>query len=650
VRDVVELVACGEPLALALVEHEPGLEQAERVQLVEVVREGRRSLVRLAHPLYGEVLRGAMRPIRSRQVHRDLAERLGALPLRRRDDLLRLARLQVDAGMPADPAVLVPAARLAAARYDLVLAERLARRAADSGDPAAVGLLADVLYWRGRHGDSASLLAAGPPTGAGAQTRARWLTVQAKNLFWGFGRRTEAVRALDSVPRVAGEDGAADAVKVMMLLHDGRVDEAYARAAPICAAGALPAEPRMWAYAAAVSSCALRGRTAEALRLAGVGLELAERHRDVPLPGRPYLLMSHGTALLLAGRLGQARRAVERGYQDTLAVGDLGLVAQWAALRGLLARLRGDLPAAVASVREAVSLTEQQDPLRLRRFYRMLLAGVLAHTGTPEAGDWLRRADALAGDVPRIHAPQAELSRAWVAASAGETGRAADLAMRGARLARDAGLLAVEALALHDAARHGAARRVRTRLAELAAVLDGDLVVAYAESAVALADGDGPRLERIAARFADLDAALLAAEAMAAAARALRAAGAVEHAVRARERAVALAGRCPQARTPGLILGIRTDVLTPRERHVAALAAARMSSPDISVRLGISVRTVDNHLGRIYGKLGVTCRQELAALLHRDEPDGSGRQPAEYPDTQPAVATRPAWWLTRDPL
>jgi DNA-binding CsgD family transcriptional regulator len=48
---------------------------------------------------------------------------------------------------------------------------------------------------------------------------------------------------------------------------------------------------------------------------------------------------------------------------------------------------------------------------------------------------------------------------------------------------------------------------------------------------------------------------------------------------------------------------------------VATLAAARTSSRDIAARLGLSVRTVDNYLGRAYAKLGVTSRAELAALL-----------------------------------
>ena len=53
----------------------------------------------------------------------------------------------------------------------------------------------------------------------------------------------------------------------------------------------------------------------------------------------------------------------------------------------------------------------------------------------------------------------------------------------------------------------------------------------------------------------------------------------------------------------------------PREREVALLAAGGLSSAEIATRLVVSVRTVDNHLQRAYGQLGIASRQELGDVL-----------------------------------
>src|SRR6266540_2344065 len=60
VRKVLELVALGEPIGLPLLSAAAGVEAvelAEERQLIRVVREDRRTTIRLAHPLYGEMVR-----------------------------------------------------------------------------------------------------------------------------------------------------------------------------------------------------------------------------------------------------------------------------------------------------------------------------------------------------------------------------------------------------------------------------------------------------------------------------------------------------------------------------------------------------------------------------------------------------------------
>jgi DNA-binding CsgD family transcriptional regulator len=57
------------------------------------------------------------------------------------------------------------------------------------------------------------------------------------------------------------------------------------------------------------------------------------------------------------------------------------------------------------------------------------------------------------------------------------------------------------------------------------------------------------------------------------------------------------------------------DRLTPHELSIAALAAEGLTNREIGQRLYLSHRTVSTHLHRIFPKLGVSSRIELAAAL-----------------------------------
>ena len=53
-------------------------------------------------------------------------------------------------------------------------------------------------------------------------------------------------------------------------------------------------------------------------------------------------------------------------------------------------------------------------------------------------------------------------------------------------------------------------------------------------------------------------------------------------------------------------------MLTPQELRVAEAVALGMSNREVAAALFLSVKTIEMHLGRVFRKLGVRNRAELA--------------------------------------
>jgi DNA-binding NarL/FixJ family response regulator len=76
-----------------------------------------------------------------------------------------------------------------------------------------------------------------------------------------------------------------------------------------------------------------------------------------------------------------------------------------------------------------------------------------------------------------------------------------------------------------------------------------------------------------------------------------------------------------RAATGGLAFGVRPGrgvLLSDRERQVVAQVVDGASNDEIGARLGISARTVESHLRRLFDRTGVASRTELVARALRE--------------------------------
>jgi DNA-binding CsgD family transcriptional regulator len=289
--------------------------------------------------------------------------------------------------------------------------------------------------------------------------------------------------------------------------------------------------------------------------------------------------------------------------------------SMWIAyLLGRGSLLLGEAATARRWLGEAVARCEAHDFAGPRRLALSLLATAHAWLGDRSG------ATAAVAELDRVPElpyarPEQEFGRAWALVAAGDVPGARRVLLAAGELAAETGYRGSQAWLLHDVVRLGDAASVVDALEELAGDCEGALVAIYAAHARASSGGRPEPLIEIADRFEALGASLLAGEAASSAAEVYQRRGDSRAASALHARVARLADACEGARTPGLNTAAATVPLSARERDIATLASQGETSKDIATHLFLSVRTVNNHLQRVYTKLGISSRNDLARAL-----------------------------------
>lgn len=617
-RDLLELLAVGEPLRIAeldVLAGEAALIAAEARGFVTVDDLGPSAEVRLAHPLYGEVLAAELGTLRARELRRRLARTVEARAAFTPGDALRVARWLLDAGEPIPAALLVDAARAANRSGDPDLAARLAERAV--GEEAgidAVLLLARAHVVRNRFAEAEAVLAPVEGTIEEQDTAIGYLEQRAVAvLYWGLARPDDAL-ALVARARAWWPDQAwqrrMDPIRLHLASLSEGFDEAVAVTGSILADPALDPQMRRQLEPLHTVNLYYGGRTREAYALA------ARLRPSVPLDG-------HGESIALMNwciiglETGEDFPGLEawmvQTLQDGIRASDDEAAAMAALTLGGLRLFDGRLSDAARWLAEAEVHFERRDPfgaLVAARATQVLVAQATGDADATAAALEAGRATAGWRDALPSLAPYVVRAEAWACWEAGDRAGARTMLREAAAASKMPGYVAQ---LTYDALRAGApASALAPELAALAARCDARMTAAYAGHAGALAARDGTALNAAADEWEAIGMRRFAVEAAADAAGAFHAAGREDSARRAAARGRELFA-LGQGGVPPVVEGVDAAALglTAREEQLVGLARRGLTNAEIADRLVLSVRTVESHIYRAMQKLGVSDRRDL---------------------------------------
>lgn len=625
-RETLETVALAEPVPLNVVQqasYSNAVDELQELHFIEIASDPARH-VRLAQPLVGEVIRQLVPTAHSMTIRRRIVDLMGAKP-QTMDGLLRYVSWGLESGTKVPDVDILEAAQLANRLFIPSYVERVAGAIKDPSLRLAAQVeVARAKWYRGDIRGSVSSLAgvvdrtSDPRTLRHASMLAAQLAgrqgvgpnaIKQAAYEWeaALARLAEAPQGIDPGELERGKLGSR-LLSLQGLQAEGHYVETERELRQIWNE-TDDDESRLVAGALLAEAMAVTGRPVSALQILMGIQEMVATNGDWSLQYAGFVMRCYILALQQAGEFDVLdaflRNHVSQGPNSLIYSGGmLHLTA------GVVDLRRGDLGLALPRLRQAVSMLRVSDmgsDLPDAVAAAAYAASILKRRDT--AASYSSEYDAMIREG--VHPSLLAQGHAAVA-RAEQTGSQVAIArlMSLADSAAADGAIGAEIDILMLVLRLGDPS-VSRRLTAVAEGSEGRTAEFALSVGLALTHKDADRLIELSESASRERLELAAADCAVHALRILESRGDKarqlegQRLLKRRTAALDKAGPANEGSSPDL------QKLTRREQEIATLVRSGSSNKDIAVSLGLSLRTVEGHLYRMFAKLGISHREDL---------------------------------------
>ena len=615
----------GDVPAADLVDHQLRSMSAEErtaaaiVSLAGPLSLGQILTLRPASPLIGEIIRRRVPAGRSASLRSSLLALpwVGAvLP----DAALNQLRWSLDSGAELPAPELLAAAAAANAGLDAETAIRAAGSVPEGPFLSEAKIqLAYSSYILGRLGEAAELLEAAQPLKYGRES---YLAARLAARLGTAAEGLDVPRGEGSGEPVPGgpdqpaqEEASVGLASALWLEDwDGRTAELQGMLQELIVAAGVNAEIRIPAEARLAEVWTAQGRVLEGLALVrGAWREVRQEGHALPLVYED-VLARYCLSLIRAGEWEELASVLD-DYSSNMASRLVYSGGMLHVMRGYSRLRQGRVPESLAELLLGIEELQIADPWELSAFASARTAYAASAVG--HAGEAAEQAQAFRSAAYRSPDTLRLLAEAYCTAAEQGSGRAADEArLELGRLADEAqrqGLRAVET-DIRRLALRGGDTTAAAALAASSGAVDVPEARLLRTYALAVTAADSAGLTALSDQAAGAGHLLLALESAQQAARLLEndpekwKLTAVQRKVHRRMVAAGMSGQL------NMVHGEHRAELTAREAEILKLVVGGDTNAEIAAKLTVSQRTVEGHLYRIFGKLGVSRRGELVEI------------------------------------